>query len=93
MAKDIEIDVSCVGTAKELHSLLAATLRFPDYYGMNWDAFDDCIDDPDSSEMPDKLVIRGWSQLNGKLPRDAALFRECLEDHQEKRADFRLEWC
>jgi len=67
-------------------------LRFPGYYGRNWDAFWDCITDPDQSTMPDVLRVNGWERLAKRLPRDAALMRECLADLPSKRSDCRVEW-
>jgi len=32
-------------TKTELLAVLARGLRFPDYFGMNWDALDECIND------------------------------------------------
>jgi hypothetical protein len=34
-----------IGTKKELLDALDAGLGFPDYFGGNWDAFDECIRD------------------------------------------------
>jgi RNAse (barnase) inhibitor barstar len=41
----LKIDVGSVTTREELHSLIAEAFGFPDYYGRNWDAFDECIRD------------------------------------------------
>jgi RNAse (barnase) inhibitor barstar len=72
----IQIDVSGVRTAKELHDLLFENLRFPDYYGGNWDAFDECIRDA-SVDLPKTVEVAGMQNLERVLPREAALFREC----------------
>lgn len=42
MERTVEIDVSAIQTRKQLHDLLFIELGFPDYYGSNWDAFNDC---------------------------------------------------
>jgi RNAse (barnase) inhibitor barstar len=78
------IDLSRVTTAGELH--------FPEYYGHNWDAFWDCIKDPEQSLMPPRLRIVGWNHLAARLPREAALLRECLENLPEERPECRVEW-
>ena len=34
-------------TKKELLAVLATALAFPDYFGHNWDALDECLGDPE----------------------------------------------
>jgi RNAse (barnase) inhibitor barstar len=56
--RELLLDLSGVTNASQLHELLASALRFPDYYGRNWDAFDECVADPEQSAMPDRLVLK-----------------------------------
>jgi RNAse (barnase) inhibitor barstar len=86
------INVSLVRTTEDLHELLSDRLGFPDYYGRNWDAFWDCIRDPMQSVMPPVLLIYGFDDLLAKLPRDARIFRRCLEDLHLEREDVRVQW-
>ena len=72
----VEIDVSRVRSGEELHQLLYEKLNFPEYYGSNWGAFNECIADPDLN-LPKHVRIRGIDSLTKKLPRDAALLRKC----------------
>ncbi len=72
----IEIDVSTVSTSEELHATLAKCLRFPEWYGANWDAFWDAI--TGLVEMPISLHLIGWDELSQRLPREAMLLQECL---------------
>lgn len=74
----IVLDLSNIATADELHRTLSAALGFPDYYGCNWDAFWDAI--TGLVEMPRKLVIIGWPELERRLPREAGLMLDCLRD-------------
>ncbi|MDO4805817.1 MAG: barstar family protein [Coriobacteriales bacterium] len=39
----------------ELHALLAQELGFPDYYGANLDAFEDCLEDV---YVPTRIIIK-----------------------------------
>jgi ribonuclease inhibitor len=74
----VEIDVTSLRDAQELHRLLQSALHFPDWYGQNWDAFWDAI--TGFVSMPRTLKIVGWSSLATHLPRDAQLLRQCLTD-------------
>lgn len=41
----------------EVHALLAQELGFPDYYGANLDAFEDCLEDVD---VPTRIIIKRY---------------------------------
>ena len=77
---ECEIDLTSVETRESLHELLRSSLGFPDWYGKNWDAFWDCLRDPDLSSLPRSLKLRGSAHLAEALPREYRLFRKCLED-------------
>jgi len=68
----LECDVSDVGSDLELFAKLSSSLQFPDYFGNNWDALDECLSDmewiPASGYM---LVISGARQLWSNLPTTA----------------------
>jgi ribonuclease inhibitor len=89
---EVQIDVSGIASPEELQALLARELGFPGYYGKNWDAFWDCIRDPEQSQMPNHLVIRGISSLQQTMPREAQRFHTCLRDFIFERPEFRVSW-
>jgi len=86
------IDLSDVFDSATLHALLSEKLGFPGYYGMNWDAFNDCFGEWDSAPLPDVLRIVGGSLLATRLPREAKLLRECLEHRAPAHPGCRVEW-
>ncbi|HKE87211.1 MAG TPA: barstar family protein [Vicinamibacterales bacterium] len=86
------IDVSDVVDSTTLHVLLSEKLGFPGYYGMNWDAFNDCFGEWDSAPLPRVLRIVGGSVLATRLPREAKLLRECLENLAPAHLGCRVEW-
>lgn len=82
--KTVEIDVTAVQSAVELHRLLKQKLVFPGHYGENWDAFWDLITDPEDPSLPDEIIWIGFSALQRKLPKQAEQLLACLDDyHQE----------
>ncbi len=76
MGSSVDIDVSGALTKADLHELLSKKLGLPDYYGRNWDAFDECISDPDLP-LPRSVTVRGMRALEVILPKEAALLRKC----------------
>jgi ribonuclease inhibitor len=92
MRGEVLIDVSGVRTVEALHDLLAEKFSFSDHYGRNWDAFWDCITDPEQSQMPSLLRVSGWPALNQFLAPEARLLRECLDELSRVRPECRVEW-
>jgi ribonuclease inhibitor len=74
----VDIDLSSVTTAGELHGRLRDALGFPDWYGCNWDAFWDAI--TGLVDLPEQLRITGWPVLSQRLPEDARLMKKCLAE-------------
>ena len=77
----LEINVTSIRTSQELHLLLSEAFQFPDYYGKNWDAFDECIRDV---QLPGLIEITGFELLRSHLPRDAELLSTCLKDRLQR---------
>lgn len=73
--KLIAVNLSHVTTAKDLHNEIKMSLNFPTFYGMNWDAFWDVI--TGMVELPEKLELIGWDNIENKLPQDAEILK-CL---------------
>lgn len=92
MIPKLTIVVAHFSSTQSLHEGLAAVLGFPGMYGMNWDAFRDCINNPEISVMPSLLVIRGCEILAERLPRDARLLRECLDEMTTRRPEISVQW-
>lgn len=80
-AAEQTIDVSGISDDETLHEYLSKTLGFPGYYGMNWDAFWDCILCDDQSAMPHVLKVRGFDDLRQLAPESAEKLEACLKDY------------
>ena len=75
------LDVSGIYDDETLHEYLSARLGFPGFYGMNWDAFWDCITDDNMSGMPKVLKIKGIEDLRRLAPETERKFSKCLGDY------------
>ncbi len=67
----------------EIHSMLASALSFPDYYGKNWDAFNECFNDDDASNPPERLLILGWDVFISEHLKHAKAFWHCIMERGE----------
>jgi len=92
MSPKLTINLGHFSSSESLQEGLAAVLGFPGWYGKNWDAFRDCVNHPDISDMPSVLVIRGCEILAERLPRDAGLLRELLAEMVTRRPDLSVQW-
>ena len=81
-SKPLLVDMSSAETPEELHTILAESLGFPDYYGKNWDAFWDIVRDPEGHlvDLPEKVYFTGWNEISSRLSREARLFEKCVVD-------------
>ncbi|WP_017904433.1 barstar family protein [Pseudomonas asplenii] len=81
----VEVDLRSAESSDEVHSTLSNALEFPGWYGRNWDAFWDAI--TGLVPMPRRLKILGWESFSRRLPNDARLLKECLDEMQVQYPD------
>jgi ribonuclease inhibitor len=89
MTDEITLNVAFASTEQSLHEMFAAVLGFPGYYGMNWNAFWDCVTDPEQSSMPGHLVLKGMTHLERRLPEEARQLRIIVKDLEAERPDIK----
>jgi RNAse (barnase) inhibitor barstar len=75
---DIKIDLKTCESDKDIFYVFEKALKFPDWWGKNWDAFYDCLCDSDFNNMgkESKLVIMNSKHIIASV---AKKLREILE--------------
>lgn len=86
-AAPLGADVTIDESTQEKHDLLgrlARGLRFPEYFGENWDALIDCLSDLSWSQAREAIIDHpGIPRLSAK---DLTLYLESLVDASTRRA-------
>lgn len=60
-----ELDVVAIALGKEPVRAIAAALAFPDWFGQNWDALEDCLQDLSWRKAAGRVLL-----LEGAVPGD-----------------------
>jgi ribonuclease inhibitor len=79
--KRYTLDLTAIASTEALHGELARVFAFPDYYGGNWDAFDECIADV---ALPLSLKVVGFESFRFRLKREASLLARCFVDASKR---------
>lgn len=74
--KIMELDLTDVKTLNELHERIRIAFDFPEWYGKNWDAFNDLLcTDCDA----DKVIIKGERTLAKEFEKSIDMMHKVLE--------------
>jgi RNAse (barnase) inhibitor barstar len=91
----LEGTIADVTTDEQLFATIASAMQFPDYFGRNWDALDECLCDMYWIPAPGYLLIlrnstQGWSQNPYALGRFVTTWLEASEYWAEEKIPFHL---
>lgn len=75
----IEVNCKDIQSNHDLHKTLKDIFELGEYYGMNWDAFEDYLYGDIS--IPQKLIFHNWNYLKEKLPKDAQILSDLLRKY------------
>ena len=75
------LNLSLIHTKSELMNTLGTFFWLPDFWGRNWDAFSDCIQDRELSTLPSHFEIIGLKNLRKNLSEDAQILEEILDEN------------
>ena len=90
------VDLRQAQSEQDLHAAFKAALQLPDFYGMNWSAWIDCLSDWSTANGPgmtgvvlsaeESLCIRvlGAEKFKRAAPRAYDLLLECINDVNER---------
>ena len=81
----IIIDLLNIQSPQELHLKFKTELGFPDFYGMNWDAFRDAING--LVEMPEEMILKNWKTLETRMPSDAEILKSLIANFNRESVD------
>lgn len=82
------VDLTNITSKVAFHQLLKAELHFPDWYGVSWDAFWDCI--IAVVEMPAELQLIHWQEFARQCPHDMEILHKIVQDYNETMAPRRI---
>lgn len=88
------IEVPARGGRPEFFEACAAAFGFPDYFGHNWDAFEECLESQEFDEVEDLddadgllILWSGWGDMAEAEPEQFAIavdvFRDVLASWEE----------
>jgi hypothetical protein len=66
-----------IGNKRDFLAVTATSLNFPEYFGHNWDAFEECISDPDLT--PNQTLIVILDDLTAFVKNEPDQFRTALD--------------
>lgn len=76
------IEGKTVDSKERFLAVVSKALRFPDYFGMNWDAFEDCLTDMSPYEDSDRylIVYDGFEAFAAREPEEFNTAVEIFKD-------------
>jgi hypothetical protein len=83
----VELDADAWNTEQDMHHAFASALNFPDYYGNNLNALNDCLRDVETYDYGTSrdatglvLVLGGYDTFTSHCPRAAQIVLDIIAD-------------
>ena len=81
--KTIQVELKNIKTKKELFDTFKDSLSFPDYFGYNFDALNDCMTDLSWLIGVDKIIVTVNSDVLIDSLKDRKLLKDILDNCQD----------
>lgn len=75
----IILDFEKVKNWNEMHAMFKKKFGFPDYYGENWSAFEDCLEDCFIGQGNYTVELHGFLTMDDDLAEDSQIMLEIFE--------------
>jgi ribonuclease inhibitor len=75
------IDLHGIQSIDALHDSFKRALKFPSFYGDNWDALWDTL--TGMKEMPEKITLLGYAQFASRFPSEDKAFSKIISDYND----------
>lgn len=74
----MNLDLSKVQTKQQLMDWFHENFNFPDYFGSNWDAVDECLRDVCKSDTAIKIINR--DQMSEEIKKEYSILESVISD-------------
>jgi ribonuclease inhibitor len=85
----LKIDLKDIQSISQLHKTFKDKLGFPEWYGMNWDAFWDAI--TGLIEFKADLQLMNFAEFERRFPKDGKILSELAADYNYKELPFKIQ--
>ena len=79
------LDLTDCRSWKDLHDRIRKLFAFPDYYGENWDAMWDCLNDLFRKDDSGEIIVRGAATIPKEMQEELEELKEIFADLHDKR--------
>lgn len=77
----MELDLSVIQTKQDLMGWFYHNFNFPDYFGSNWDAVDECLRDYCKGDVT--IMVKSVEQITPEIKENFPILKSVIADFNE----------